>query len=194
MRLMKEKVILKTQIDPIHYQKNLCLVSDRVDDPYRIYDVIQKRKDLDYAIYSENLLLSFAESPFTVLDEGVMNALMVKLASILYDDVVGITFLINELWAAFQHEAPFSELMNLLIEEGAFEALTKREVEAFIPTLIDFTNAIPMWILKGHSPDSLHAKRIPTKQEPTLINNTVGRNDLCPCGSGRKYKKCCGAN
>ena len=21
--------------------------------------------------------------------------------------------------------------------------------------------------------------------------NKVGRNDLCPCGSGRKYKKCC---
>ena len=21
---------------------------------------------------------------------------------------------------------------------------------------------------------------------------TVGRNDLCPCGSGKKYKKCCG--
>ena len=22
----------------------------------------------------------------------------------------------------------------------------------------------------------------------------VGRNDLCPCGSGKKFKKCCGAN
>ena len=22
----------------------------------------------------------------------------------------------------------------------------------------------------------------------------VGRNDLCPCGSGKKYKKCCGAD
>jgi preprotein translocase subunit SecA len=21
----------------------------------------------------------------------------------------------------------------------------------------------------------------------------AGRNDLCPCGSGKKYKKCCGA-
>ncbi len=21
----------------------------------------------------------------------------------------------------------------------------------------------------------------------------IGRNDLCPCGSGKKYKKCCGA-
>ena len=24
-------------------------------------------------------------------------------------------------------------------------------------------------------------------------NSSVGRNDLCPCGSGKKYKKCCGA-
>lgn len=22
----------------------------------------------------------------------------------------------------------------------------------------------------------------------------IGRNDLCPCGSGKKYKKCCGVN
>jgi uncharacterized protein YecA (UPF0149 family) len=22
----------------------------------------------------------------------------------------------------------------------------------------------------------------------------VGRNDTCPCGSGKKYKKCCGEN
>ncbi|HDP54206.1 MAG TPA: prepilin peptidase, partial [Bacteroidetes bacterium] len=21
---------------------------------------------------------------------------------------------------------------------------------------------------------------------------TIGRNDPCPCGSGKKYKKCCG--
>jgi uncharacterized protein YecA (UPF0149 family) len=24
--------------------------------------------------------------------------------------------------------------------------------------------------------------------------NKVGRNDPCPCGSGKKYKKCCAAN
>ena len=30
---------------------------------------------------------------------------------------------------------------------------------------------------------------------PTTVRNTVkvGRNDPCPCGSGKKYKKCCGA-
>ncbi|MEX1307297.1 MAG: SEC-C metal-binding domain-containing protein [Eubacteriales bacterium] len=25
------------------------------------------------------------------------------------------------------------------------------------------------------------------------VSNKVGRNDPCPCGSGKKYKKCCGA-
>lgn len=24
-------------------------------------------------------------------------------------------------------------------------------------------------------------------------SRSVGRNDPCPCGSGKKYKKCCGA-
>jgi preprotein translocase subunit SecA len=26
-----------------------------------------------------------------------------------------------------------------------------------------------------------------------VVGKKIGRNDLCPCGSGRKYKKCCGA-
>ncbi|MGE5548157.1 MAG: YchJ family protein [Solirubrobacterales bacterium] len=28
---------------------------------------------------------------------------------------------------------------------------------------------------------------------PQRITAKVGRNDPCPCGSGKKYKKCCGA-
>jgi preprotein translocase subunit SecA len=30
------------------------------------------------------------------------------------------------------------------------------------------------------------------KQKPIKAEIKVGRNDLCPCGSGKKYKKCCG--
>ena len=29
--------------------------------------------------------------------------------------------------------------------------------------------------------------------EPAFAVAKVGRNDPCPCGSGKKYKKCCGA-
>lgn len=31
------------------------------------------------------------------------------------------------------------------------------------------------------------------KQQPVRVADKVGRNDPCPCGSGKKYKKCCGA-
>ena len=31
------------------------------------------------------------------------------------------------------------------------------------------------------------------KQPSRRAEPKVGRNDLCPCGSGKKYKKCCGA-
>lgn len=32
------------------------------------------------------------------------------------------------------------------------------------------------------------------KQQPVRSEKTVGRNDPCPCGSGKKYKNCCGKN
>ena len=32
------------------------------------------------------------------------------------------------------------------------------------------------------------------KKRPVKKGEKVGRNDPCPCGSGKKYKKCCGAN
>jgi SEC-C motif domain protein len=35
--------------------------------------------------------------------------------------------------------------------------------------------------------------QINPKGEPRRVVK-VGRNDPCPCGSGKKYKKCCGAN
>jgi preprotein translocase subunit SecA len=33
------------------------------------------------------------------------------------------------------------------------------------------------------------------KNSGTVVKDKkIGRNDPCPCGSGKKYKKCCGAN
>ena len=31
------------------------------------------------------------------------------------------------------------------------------------------------------------------KVEPIQAGDAPGRNDPCPCGSGKKFKKCCGA-
>lgn len=33
-----------------------------------------------------------------------------------------------------------------------------------------------------------------TKKQPYVKEEKIGRNDPCPCGSGKKYKNCCGRN
>jgi uncharacterized protein YecA (UPF0149 family) len=47
----------------------------------------------------------------------------------------------------------------------------------------------------GTPPLASHASSVgPFEPEVTsLEDRRIGRNELCPCGSGKKYKKCCGA-
>jgi len=37
-----------------------------------------------------------------------------------------------------------------------------------------------------------HTAGKPAKPKTVVKKQTVGRNDPCPCGSGKKYKNCCG--
>lgn len=37
-----------------------------------------------------------------------------------------------------------------------------------------------------------HIKKEFNKSKQVIVGEKVGRNDPCPCGSGKKYKKCCG--
>lgn len=43
-------------------------------------------------------------------------------------------------------------------------------------------------ILSG---ESKKKNRVEPKAEPVTKRNYIGRNAQCPCGSGKKYKKCC---
>jgi preprotein translocase subunit SecA len=40
--------------------------------------------------------------------------------------------------------------------------------------------------LSQPSPDAVAKPKVRTAEK-------VGRNDPCPCGSGKKYKRCCGS-
>jgi preprotein translocase subunit SecA len=56
----------------------------------------------------------------------------------------------------------------------------------------DYLYALPQW--DGiFSPEKRKEIQKLWKDSKTVTNTTrVGRNDPCPCGSGKKYKKCCG--
>jgi hypothetical protein len=52
------------------------------------------------------------------------------------------------------------------------------EIEELQKQIKKVKNNTPLWILKGYTYNEAY--------------KNVGRNDLCVCGSGKKYKKCCG--
>lgn len=47
--------------------------------------------------------------------------------------------------------------------------------------------------LEPDKPENITALDILLNPVKTIIaDKNVGRNELCPCGSGKKFKKCCG--
>ncbi len=60
-----------------------------------------------------------------------------------------------------------------------------KETPGSLHEISEFVRQQGRWFyLDGDSP-----KRMPVKS-----GNKIGRNEPCPCGSGKKYKRCCGAD
>lgn len=56
----------------------------------------------------------------------------------------------------------------------------------------DYLYGLPQWD-SIFSPEKRKEIRQQWVASKTVVNkNKVGRNDSCPCGSGKKYKNCCG--
>lgn len=70
----------------------------------------------------------------------------------------------------------------------------KSQVQPILNLWTNMTNSLPNWPNNGWAPNELERKR-PGKRvffNPDGSVMRVGRNDPCPCGSGKKYKRCCG--
>ena len=70
----------------------------------------------------------------------------------------------------------------------------KAHLNRLINLLMNMANSLPIWANNGWSPNELLEEETGVKR---FFNDDgspmkVGRNDPCPCGSGKKYKKCHG--
>ena len=76
--------------------------------------------------------------------------------------------------------------MNKLIREDTVSYLFNIQIEVPVErkAVVDVDNL--------ESPDMDGVDRKPSKSTSEHAEEKIGRNDLCPCGSGKKYKNCCG--
>ncbi len=86
---------------------------------------------------------------------------------------------------AIKNEMSKEEAIESFLE--AYEIESEEEKEIFKYELEVFARSIRRWSLKGYSENEIK------KNEQRVVNEVkIGRNDPCTCGSGKKYKKCCG--
>ncbi len=67
----------------------------------------------------------------------------------------------------------FDDLFGDEYDEGDDEDFEGRDVEGWVADLEEIREQFASWV------------------GPARSRKTAGRNDPCPCGSGKKYKKCC---
>lgn len=71
----------------------------------------------------------------------------------------------------------------------------EKQLQEFINLIMLAKNNTRVWENNGHTPSEideiLSERNKNIVKLPTLQKPKVGRNDLCPCGSGKKFKKCC---
>jgi hypothetical protein len=115
------------------------------------------------------------------------------------------------------HQAEEDDSQDLLIEalchqfsEQAIPEIREHMEKEYFSGLVDIEQAVYSYfaILGLEHPDLVEWRKVAMERElefqsgseqgpmlqsvPVRNETKVGRNDSCPCGSGKKYKKCCG--
>ena len=92
-----------------------------------------------------------------------------------------------------------------LIEKNPIETMTEdtevnlgfdktRLYKNMVEARADWLYELPEWDAI-FTKDEQHALFLEQRKSGTIVKpKKIGRNDPCPCGSGKKYKNCCGRN
>lgn len=167
----------------------MSLLTEWRDFAYSL-DTNQKEGQLfwgNYFAVEQGIYEKLLSSPDTVV-EGTVEELAAKYETTL-SLMVGFLDGINE---SLKKENPIEEMEATTVVSLAFEKelLYKNMVEAKAEWLYN----LPQWdsILTEDKRKELFLEQ--KKSKTVVKDKKINRNDPCPCGSGKKYKKCCGLN
>lgn len=177
--------------------------SDLADDPEEWYAVMQQRADIPYHPYSREDFIDFAMYAFRKPPRHY-DELFALLLSFGMDEAEAEEVLAADIIA---HRSQLD--MRIEIPKFIRDIVSRQSIQEarkVFDLYTGFANSIPIWYNKGSAPAELlaHSRAAspmppggaPRKNNvipfPTVRKKKTGRNEACPCGSGKKYKDCCG--
>lgn len=104
-----------------------------------------------------------------------------------------INLLLGECWMLLNND--FNP-MEMMLQQ--MELKDRESIVGLMSKFINWMNVVPRWVLKGNSSNSVSQDYQQEefdspleKAMPKAAASKIGRNEPCPCGSGKKYKVCC---
>lgn len=162
-------------------EEGTLIVNNEIDDFKELQDNIEK--DLNYAVISKEELLNMAEEHW-IYNSKAGKSFYKEFTNMFSVDKDMLIAMMEDLVLDVQENEPkvavdkMIELINIENEQAKYVATSMMN---------KFVNKLRLWQYKGATTNDLKVNAVSSKE-----NKLVGRNDPCPCGSGKKYKKCCG--
>ena len=97
-------------------------------------------------------------------------------------------------YVSFQEDEDTGEPYGgLVLDLEVIADCTNDDYERFVASLRAMERVEHVEVMFGYSPDGYNSQRsIERRATPRHVAATPGRNDPCSCGSGIKFKRCCG--
>ena len=202
--MVKDSYMLQTAYVTLDKDGEEAFVSPFVDDYKSLWEEINKCKT-DYRNFTPVEFTSAGDFPFPVILNDYFEEVedyIEKSGS--YDPSI-IDDMFYDIWIMAQYEeSPADVIRNVM-------GILPEEYAGFVHQIVDIVvkalNVTPRWCFKGNTPEYMFANSgISTSGmsykpsfdngfiDSTYVNaeKKIGRNEPCPCGSGKKYKNCCG--
>lgn len=158
------------------------IAHEAVLEPIVVLEEHEKHKELDYYSFSKKDFLNAAKVQYIDKSKAYKRFFDFLISSFTIDNEEAAE-IIEDLWSQLQNYGPTNDIFEEFLTQFILDS--KDEINYMMDEVVRYSNETRQWALKGFSPVEIRKKEEVTKEK------TVGRNDPCPCGSGKKYKKCC---
>lgn len=153
-------------------------------------ELYQKQKEIPYYIPTPMEIRFMADNGGFLMTKELRT-----LGNFLCDEMKAaddlIIYLLHQVQAEISLGGSLQDVINDL-EAAGISFQTNQQVEQFTGIITDVWNHTRMVLNRGHKPYEMAANRMKPAEPQRKNAKKIYPNDLCPCGSGKKYKKCCG--
>lgn len=202
----KETIPLKEFVNVIEdsniYRREIKINKDsfsnfRVFDLERVQQEQQTRGSMPYYPFTKQQLLVAGEPEFIDRNDSYVQIVHFLTNNFEIDRETADSFVEDCVYATRNGDSP-NEVMGFV--NSTFELERLDLLQAFMDQVTQLMNNTRKWYLKGYTSTELseqekkHLKPLSASKSNGKAQKTkkIGRNDPCPCDSGKKYKKCCG--